>query len=342
MNDETRHPGRARRWLRAPLLHFFLIGAILYGVGDALGPPAVTKIFVSRSDIASISEEWRRATGRSPNPDELSRLVDQFVNEEILVREARVLGWDRNDSVIQLRLIRNLRFLDPKSEHSDAELLDAAYAMKMEQGDIVVRRRLLERMRLAIATSARQNDPATSELEVYWAQNQQEFERPARIRISHVFLSRDRRGDAVRDDAQRLLEELRLGAVPPDRAAKRADPLLVSAHLPLLSERRLAERLGAAFARSAFEEPVDGRWSDPIDSSYGTHLVWIRERAAMEIAPLDEVETRVRSAILREQEVRLMRETVKKLRLGVAVEVEPESRSTLASTDESGVEQEAE
>ncbi len=329
MNDGLRQPGSARRWLRAPLLHFFLIGAILYGVADALRSPAATKILVSRGDIATMSDEWHRATGRSPNPDELLRLIDRFVDEEILVREARALGWDHNDSVIQFRLIRNLRFLDPKSERSDAELLDEAYAMGMERSDIVVRRRLLERMRLAIATSARRNDLPKSDLEVYWAQNQQEFERPARIRISHVFLSRDRRGDAVRDDARRLLEELKVGPVPPDRAVQRADPLLVPAHLPLLSERRLAERLGAAFARSSFEEPASERWSAPIDSSYGTHLVWIHERAAMKIAPLDEVEARVRSAILREREVRLMRETVRSLREGVVVEVEPESDAML-------------
>jgi peptidyl-prolyl cis-trans isomerase C len=328
MNDGPRRPGLAQRWLHAPLLHFFLIGAVLYGVGNALRPEPETKVFVSLGDVASASEEWRRATGRSPNPEELARLIDQFVDEDILVRLARLLGWDRSDSVIQFRLIRNLRFLDPESERSDAELLDQAYEMGMEQSDIGVRRRLLERMKLAIAASARRKQPQRPELEAYWAQNPQDFERPPRLRASHVFLSRDRRGDELRDDATRLLEELRSSAIPPDRGVLLGDPLLVPAHLPLLSEQGLSLRLGPDFAASTFELNQDAQWSGPIDSSYGAHLVWIHERLPMEIVPLDEVEARVRSALLREQEGRLMRETVAQLREGVVVEVEQGSGSS--------------
>jgi hypothetical protein len=47
--------------------------------------------------------------------------------------------------------------------------------------------------------------------------------------------------------------------------------------LPPSSPSRLAARLGAGFAEAVSELPT-GIWSEPIQSSYGLHLVWVHER----------------------------------------------------------------
>jgi hypothetical protein len=50
---------------------------------------------------------WRR----DPTPEERARLIDAYVREEIMVREAEALGLDRGDRVIRQRLQQKMEFL---------------------------------------------------------------------------------------------------------------------------------------------------------------------------------------------------------------------------------------
>jgi hypothetical protein len=138
----TDSKSRVRRLLRAPWLHFLLIGTAIYFATTWSRQEAPAVLEVSRDDIAQLSMDWQRNTGRSPTESELDRLIAQFVDDALLIQVARSLGWDRNDPVIQRRLIQNLRFIDPDLEKSDAQILREAYALEMEHSDIVVRRRL--------------------------------------------------------------------------------------------------------------------------------------------------------------------------------------------------------
>jgi peptidyl-prolyl cis-trans isomerase C len=309
------------RLLHAPLLHFIAIGSLLYAAHAVLTPTQPERVRVSASEVAALSEQWQRSTGRPPTPEQIDRMISSLVDDELLVREARARGWDRNDPVIHQRLVRNLRFLDTDADAGDETLLTRAYAMGMERDDIVVRRRLLERMKLAIAAGARNREPREEDLERYYRDHAETFERPARLRLSHVYLSRDRRGAGLHTDAVALGERLRAGALPPEQAAASSDPFLLEAHLPLWSVRELAERFGADFAEGVTELPT-GAWSDPIPSSYGEHLVWVHEREAAAIPPLAEVRRQVELGLFRQWEGEALRRALAELRAGVTVEVE--------------------
>lgn len=320
----ARAEGRLRRWIRSPLLHFIVLGGLLYGIDSAGRAAEVDVLEVAAEDIEQLVDDWKRNTGRPPNDAELERLIHQRIDDELLLQVARDLGWDRDDPVVQRRLIQNVRFLDAAPEKSDIEVLAEAYALQMERSDIVVRRRLLERMRLMIGDRARSREPTREELTAYYEEHAETFMRPARIRLTHVHLSRDRRGAQLHQDAVALVETLTERGIDPaedlDAAIALADPFLLQARLPLWSQRRLGERLGPGFASRAFELPL-GRWSGPVVSSYGEHAVWVHERIDAALAPLDEVKDKVKAELHREWEREAMRDVLRELRERVEVRI---------------------
>ena len=116
------------RLLREPLLHFFLGGALLFGVygwlqdGRSNSP---TEVVVSRGQVRSLQLQFERVWQRPATSDELQGLIDGWVKEEIFYREGIAMALDRDDPVVRRRVGQKLEFiLDSAAPASptDAEL----------------------------------------------------------------------------------------------------------------------------------------------------------------------------------------------------------------------------
>src|SRR5262245_19076325 len=124
-------PSRIRRWLREPLLHFLLAGALVFAVYELLNPAAgridrVNQITLTQDDLRQLAVHWL-AQGRSlPTTAEMRELVEERVRQEILSREAVALGLDKDDEIIKRRLAQKMDFLAQDlaalQDPSDAEL----------------------------------------------------------------------------------------------------------------------------------------------------------------------------------------------------------------------------
>lgn len=103
-----------RSFLREPLLHFLLIGAILFAVHAAVAP-SVSKerlIEVTPEVRQSIIDIFRNAhEGREPLDDELAPLIDLWILNEITYREALAQGLDKGDEMIRERIMQKMRLL---------------------------------------------------------------------------------------------------------------------------------------------------------------------------------------------------------------------------------------
>jgi hypothetical protein len=141
------------------------------------------------------------------------------------------------------------------------------------------------------------------------------------VRLSHVFLSRDRRSTALDADAEALLARLRSEGIAAERASELADPFLFPSALPPRSERELAKTFGPEFAARAVALRA-GEWAGPIPSAYGSHLVWVHDRTPPALAELDAVRNEIREALLVERGRRALREYLEELRLLTPVRVD--------------------
>ena len=73
------------------------------------------EIFISDQEIISLVTAWKSQVGRNPNDDEIARIINNLVEEEILYREALKLGLDREDRIIKRRLAQKISFLKQES-----------------------------------------------------------------------------------------------------------------------------------------------------------------------------------------------------------------------------------
>ncbi len=103
-----------RTAVREPLVHFFLAGLLVFvAVGwfaDRKGA-VDDRIVVDQQHVDRLARQFNRQVGRDPTPAERGRLVDSYIRDELLYREALRLGLDRGDEVVRRRLIQKAEFL---------------------------------------------------------------------------------------------------------------------------------------------------------------------------------------------------------------------------------------
>lgn len=94
------------RLLREPVLHFLLIGLVLFLYYSHANPRPEDgrRVVVTGEQIDGLISQFRKTWNRSPTPDELTALVETQVRDEIIYREGRAIGLDRDDAVIKRRV----------------------------------------------------------------------------------------------------------------------------------------------------------------------------------------------------------------------------------------------
>ena len=104
--------------LNEPLLHFVLAGVALFGAyawinraGENPPPGKAAQIHIGAGDVQWIAENWTTQWRRAPTRDELRGLISDYLNEQLLAREARALGLEDNDVIIRRRLAQKMAFL---------------------------------------------------------------------------------------------------------------------------------------------------------------------------------------------------------------------------------------
>jgi hypothetical protein len=94
-------------WLREPLLHFVVLGGLLFAVDHYLVSKGddPNKILVGPEVNSEAIHTFEKARGRKPNHDELEALHRVWLDNEVLYREGLALGVDKGDSAIRERVI---------------------------------------------------------------------------------------------------------------------------------------------------------------------------------------------------------------------------------------------
>jgi hypothetical protein len=274
----------AARLVREPLLHVVLLGVVLFAVHRWVAPPKASQEIVVPADaLAGLRDDFRRRTGRMPSATDEQALVDAYVDDEILVREGMALGLDR--------------------------------------GDVVVRRRLIQKMDLLLENTEQVPAPTDAELQAYLAAHMARYASPPRVSFTHVFVSAQRAGARIGSEAEALRTQLDAGADP----ATLGDPFLRGREFRLHAQGELATIFGAPFAADVMALP-EGAWSAPIRSTFGLHLVRVTEKRAGTGPDLAAVREQVEREWRSERRAALDREARARMRARYVVRVEGAGR----------------
>jgi hypothetical protein len=274
-----------KKFLKDPLLHFLLIGAALFLVFGFFKGPAgneENRIVITGGDIEALQANFARTWQRPPTDSELSGLIENKVRDEIAFREAVAMGLDQDDGVI--------------------------------------RRRLRMKMELLVEDIAGLTSPTDEELQTYLEEHMDSFRQEPQVSFKQVYLNSDKRGAGVDEAAKKILAEL-AAAGPNVDPESYSDPNMLPKGFSLSYVSDIEKLFGPSFANGILDvEP--GNWAGPVMSSYGLHLVFVRERIEGRDPQLAEVRETVEREWTAKQRREFKEETYKKLRERYAIIIE--------------------
>lgn len=201
---------KASLW-REPLLHFLVLGAALFGLFSMIGnkeAEAPKSVVVSAARIATLTDRFARTWRRPPTEQELQGLVEDYIRDEIIYREGRAAGLDRDDAVIRRRVRQKMELL--------AQDMGAA-------------------------------EPNDQQLAAYLAANPERFRSEDRLTFRHLFLSTARRGSALDRDASEIATTL-IGTGASIDVAAVGDPFLLGEQFREMPRGDVTRVFGDGFA----------------------------------------------------------------------------------------------
>jgi parvulin-like peptidyl-prolyl cis-trans isomerase-like protein len=319
-------------WVRAPAVHFLIIGALLFAADRAwqarsAAPAGSARqpIIISARQISEMRAELERKWHAPPSAPQLDGMIQRAIDDELLYREARRLRLDLQDGSVRLRLVQKMRALGDTSQ--DAEAL-YQQALRLGLDDDVVVRGILKHKMLLLMQEDPQPAPVSEEaILAYIRAHRERFAQPPTVTFSHVYLSTTVHGTRLDEDAKTMLSRLRAESKPPQAAIEHSDPFPLGSELNGQSRSRLARFFGADFGDKVFEaEPKT--WAGPIASSFGLHLVWVSAKTPEQIPPIDAVRRQVASEITEERAQARYAGALRRLRSFYQVRIERSSSAT--------------
>lgn len=162
-----------RTVLREPLLHFLVAGTgvfLLYAMLAGPGDESDNEINVSVGRVEHLVSIFLKTRQRLPTHEELTGLIDNYIVEELLYREAIAIGLDQDDTIVRRRMRQKMDFLlddlatiEPTDEELQLYLSeqperfrrDARFSFDhfyVADGDVAVATSVLEQLRAGILT----------------------------------------------------------------------------------------------------------------------------------------------------------------------------------------------
>jgi PPIC-type PPIASE domain len=243
------------RIVRDPLFHFLLLGAAIfavYGFATRHKTDKPGEIVVTKGTIENLVTGFTRTWQRPPTEKELRGLIRDYIREEAAYREALAMGLDRDDMIVRRRLRQKLEFL------SD---------------DLASR-----------------TEPSDKVLQAFLEAHPELFQKEALFSFQQIYLNPQVHGANLQRDESRLLNLLQKGQ--PDVAAL-GDPFLLAESFQDIALADVKKTFGEQFASGLSALPI-GEWRGPVSSSYGAHFIFVSQRTEGYLPALADVRDQVR------------------------------------------------
>ena len=238
------------QWLKEPLFHFLVIGAglfLLYGVTANEPENEETRIEVNTVRADRMVTLWEKRWNRPPTQEEFNGLTEQYINEEVLYREALAMGLDSDDPVVRRRMAQKVKFIS-----NDIITIDT---------------------------------PSDKVLQSYLDTHASKYQLAGKVTFKHIYFNPAKHDAAMEEEAKALLVKLSEDNNVIDMQSV-GDGFLHGAAFTEMKVFEINRLFGKEFAKKLFEQPMD-KWVGPLSSGYGLHLVYIDAKMESKTASLE-------------------------------------------------------
>ena len=181
--------------------------------------------------------------------------MDDYIKQEVLVREAQQLGLNQDDEIIKRRLQQKMAFII--------------------KDNIIV------------------PDPDSSMLETYYKLNANRFTEAPKVSFSHIYFSADNSSfEKARQRAEMVLHNMEGKPVPP-RAPELGDHFMFLYDYNNIDKMEARGLFGDSPFTDSLFTVEENKWSGPFLSGYGWHLLYVNKKSDNIIPPLSEIKDKV-------------------------------------------------
>jgi peptidyl-prolyl cis-trans isomerase C len=262
-----------RCWLREPLLHFLVIGAVLFAAYGALNRDPndrkdQRRIVLTENDLSQMTIATLAQERPAPSIEQMRNLLEAKIREEVLYREGLAMG--------------------------------------LAKDDIIVKRRMLQKMDFLAEDLSDLREPDREELQAWFRNNAQRFAFPPRVSFRHLYFSFDKHGANTAEAAAGVLRQIAGKPADLPDAAALADSFMFRDYYADRSPDQLGSEFGGKFEH-ALLDVKPGSWQGPLESGFGWHLVFVESLTPERVPEFAEVESQVKSEWIKDQRAEFKR-----------------------------------
>ncbi|WP_445360149.1 peptidyl-prolyl cis-trans isomerase [Microbulbifer sp. EKSA005] len=236
---------------REPLVHFSIIALVLFVVAELLieenGTNFEDTLLISEDILIehlqfqkkTFNQSFARRYWEGLTQPEKSDLINDYIKEEVLYREALNLGLQKHDQIIRRRLIQKLDYVNGGFSSN--------------------------------------TDISEEDLENYFQLYREKYRIEASITFTHVFFdfrrhSKEKLEKTVKQSLNHLIKQ----SVPFEESAFYGDRFIFHRNYADRTPHLVASHFGDDLAERIFQLPLN-TWSGPFKSPYGLHLILVSE-----------------------------------------------------------------
>lgn len=264
--------------IKEPLLHFLFIAVMLFMLYGYLQPNTkesdARQIIVTRDQLLTYMQYRAKVFDAGQfntlfdklSEEKRQSLIDEYIKEEALYREAKALGLDKNDYGARQRLIQRLN---------------------------VITRGLVSNATV----------PSEQDLVSWLSSHKDRYYVAPVITFTHVYFSQDKHGQQQAQTlANNTLKTLNQNQVPFHAAMSYGDRFLYHVNYVKKEPDEIASYFGESMQQQLFLLHADEqRWQGPFQSTYGFHLVMVAAQTEGYHPGLDELRSAVTQDVMQQQ-----------------------------------------
>ncbi len=190
--------------------------------------------------------------------EDFEKLVDDYLREEVLYREALSLGLDKEDYVIRRRLAQKVEFINQGFAEKSIDFSD-------------------------------------EELNKYFEENKDNYYVQPDATFTHVYFGNDIHGsEKAKVLAKQKLSELNSKNVTFTKSSEHGDRFIYNLNYVNKTPDFVSSHMGSKFTEELFSlTPNEALWYGPIESQYGSHLVMLTKKEDGRYPDYEEVAERI-------------------------------------------------
>jgi len=274
-----------KKYLHEPLLHFLLISACIfafYSLNNNDTPLDDRTIVLTQTEITQLTKRWQKKHLRPPSVKEKQEFIDKAIYTKVMYTEALKMGLEKND--------------------------------------LIIRRRLAQKMEFVSSDMAQLVEPTDEDLLAYLEAHATQFITSPKISFLQIYIDPNKHRGTLEKDLDEMLKLLRAKDAN-TTVEKFVDAFIFPIKNSNLSKEAVARDFGKVFAKTLFTLE-ENSWHKAIKSGYGLHFVFIQNKEEGKLPDLEKVRTVLHNEWMTQQREKTNKLFYENLKKSYTIEIE--------------------